>query len=1018
MTTFALPCYRDDPLHAITPFVTKEFLVSEHVLKICDFEIEPHPGFIPDVPSGNLKGLLMRDPKLIEKIVYKKTSEDPTPLQRLIEENDDWCIGLNGVYQLAASLLNYLDYVKPVSNVDDTFLKQLFLIGTNASQLSPPTFYKAMNQLVPELNKNLQLCEKLIGELYRIPSFGRRSVYRTDTQVASHQDKALPEIEIPRNVLLRQYNQYFYKNIVVLKHDITDRCYLLTRRDLERLEVILRGHGLQAFYFANYHQTDHTTVQRLHKDHYQIRALLRKTMLYSNSRDCNHIGRAYEIAFNYVLAHFAADVNRNSINLQSEKFAKEKYNRFFNLDQFASICLQWEIKEALELASIYRVLPQPDYDHYSMLSKQMELYNNKHEQIPSTEPNENIEGIFKYYKYLLIRAYHKKHGICPGVVNTPTLNHWSFAYPNCDPKYVDYEEIDLIDMNGCFEYVEHTNDIYEFVKDSSICPDGIERIYNQTILNRTEKHEKNMLLNTLEKEYDLRNIEDIDFCLKLDDKAESKKPNGRMFFEARTLPRILLSEYEANLAEYVRYAPACIAGKTKREYLHGVQDASAKRLFYDEYGDNVKPLFVSFDLDKWSPKMPISIHNKLDEINEQLFNSKRIGLCNRIWNEGRLYYVKHKYLYSTDKIPSDFEGFAARKSTLFHAAVMGYAVSRLRRDGVFYHGAKFMTLIDDGLLRVLIKETEFENKSKEVFAYLERIYNMIGIRISWDKTFVSSNLTIFLHEIRYCGRIIPIGCKALAKLQHRGKAASPSILDDLDIIETSVRAIITSGAPPLTAYSIYVYYVLIIIRRYYKPHLFPVIQDNFVLFGFSPHEFGGLAIRSLMTLCGSLEFDEFEAQMGVLKYTALRWPQTTAIIDKIINQPIAQERTSINLEGKIQWRIRNPIFSRYRLRSVVERKFFGLIRNSSVKFLKDLSELGTIADLNLEDEVFVQLPSEIRFLVLSSTIEYAIRKMVNKFLRSTTVTSFLTFRTIKRIGAANASEALKVMRNWNVTLNS
>ena len=71
--------------------------------------------------------------------------------------------------------------------------------------------------------------------------------------------------------------------------------------------------------------------------------------------------------------------------------------------------------------------------------------------------------------------------------------------------------------------------------------------------------------------------------------------------EAHTEARILQSKYEENVHKYVEHAPGYMAGKSYNDTINLTNH------LYEAQKPTVDtvPVFLSFDIKKWSPGMPI-----------------------------------------------------------------------------------------------------------------------------------------------------------------------------------------------------------------------------------------------------------------------------------------------------------------------------------------------------------------------------------------------------------------------------
>ena len=222
---------------------------------------------------------------------------------------------------------------------------------------------------------------------------------------------------------------------------------------------------------------------------------------------------------------------------------------------------------------MYKSLPAPDFCPYTMMQKQINMYDN--ESRPKYGVETDNTGPFadaqKYQKWMLLYCYWKRHKICPGKIHDGDIDpnrSWTCKYPYIDPHEVPFREVEKVNMTGEFVYNSYGKDYLHAVKDKAICPTHASEMTNAQDLGLLGVEEKNQLLDVLTREdyidtNDLKqNREHIFYDVKLEDKPEAKKPDGRMFMEAHTDARILQSEYEENVHTYAEFAPGYMAGKS------------------------------------------------------------------------------------------------------------------------------------------------------------------------------------------------------------------------------------------------------------------------------------------------------------------------------------------------------------------------------------------------------------------------------------------------------------------------
>ena len=260
---------------------------------------------------------------------------------------------------------------------------------------------------------------------------------------------------------------------------------------------------------------------------------------------------------------------------------------------------------------------------------------------------------------------------------------------------IPFRDVGKIQMAGEFHYNRLGRDILTCVKDKAISPDQICQLKNDFDLRSLDGAEKNQLLDVLTRlvGIDTRVLsgdrDSIEYDLKLDDKPEAKKPSGRMFMEAGTEARLLQSEYELSVEAYAKHAPGFMAGMNVHDgiiLMNKIYEAVTDPLTQEH-------VFVSFDLEKWSPGLPIQNHIMCDKLWAEAFGAPELEKASLIFTSGNLHYIKQNIHHIMPKPGADFEGFAGKKPTLFHIGVMGYAVNLSFKSALICHGSLESSLL-------------------------------------------------------------------------------------------------------------------------------------------------------------------------------------------------------------------------------------------------------------------------------------------------------------------------------------
>jgi hypothetical protein len=270
------------------------------------------------------------------------------------------------------------------------------------------------------------------------------------------------------------------------------------------------------------------------------------------------------------------------------------------------------------------VLPPPDFDPISGFLKNKAYHDSPwsygvhHPDVIATNISLPIsdDDFQRFQKLQLLRRYYRIFNNLPGRLHDTAVefirnNEKSklSKFPTKSPEKLNDEEIDQIDIEnaGVWEYRNTTSS--DYYSDKS-CPPNSRDLNN--IKDGTEYYslpitERNFLMfylsssnykNTLEimTENNQGMKQQVAHF-----KPESKKPDPRNFFSAKPHARLAMSEWETNVEKYLNKDIAAFISKDPNEKALALKTL----LGGDFFEKDAKVVYISFDLDKWSPRFSI-----------------------------------------------------------------------------------------------------------------------------------------------------------------------------------------------------------------------------------------------------------------------------------------------------------------------------------------------------------------------------------------------------------------------------
>jgi hypothetical protein len=1008
MSTYDSAVYRDNTFQRIARHIGFKDTEKQLLSVFLDFNVEENG--VHALPKGIVPGNLRA--QVLAGTVDMKDVYDGPPIKRdmsvvrTFRAGEKVYYGIVAVYRMFSLL--YRRRKEYEQFPDRSKVIELFQMGMILGQHTPKDAMLKGSVYAETWSKCGFGLKQMATDLVKVANTYTNKRYRSTMKDAKIGEQALPYVETP------EARRLFRGQVACIRGCMFVRTpaalYVLVREDIDRLEKMLKGAANAAFYFKHPGQVTQVAGAKLDYAVSQYMDSITERMKVLDLDGCNKLGRALDVAYYIALARYSSDIDVVSLKFQIAKGLKDGLPDVLSCVHQANIVSELPIREGLDVMLIYKLLPNGDYDYFGATHRQQVLYSEKN----VIEDLDLFGLIGAYHKKLMIKAYHSRHGVCPGQLMNPNTDvRWEALYPDVHPDSIDVSRVHDIKLTGQFVYCDHTLDVFDMVKDKAICPVDVHLIKKESELRRLERHQKNQLLDVLHRDRPVSMLhlrDDPDSLLwdiKTEDKAEAKKPGGRWFMECHTDLRLVMSEYEMSIANYAKYLEGYVLGKGIREKIQTMNHVT------EAYGDESEhtQTFWSLDVDKWSPHMPIAVQRMCNEMWSDAFMQPHILRLDQLFIRGDLHYIKRNVHHVLKKSGEDYEGLSGKKLTFYHLAVMNAAAHILKEKKLVTGQARYAVLVDDGVLRFNVPRDNIETHVAKIRAELSRIWAAAGIKISWDKTFVSTEFAIFLNEIRYANRAICCGIRAILKMTNYVETVAPNITADLQKCESTARGALVAGALLTPVYFLYSLLVLDTVRKWAGRDV--EFGQLTVLWLFAPVSLGGCGVVNALTMMGSLDFDGLQSGMANLFLAAHRWPNLVPAVNKILNQEIAVMSDPVRGTNPTAFRREAPIFRADRLRRSLEHAMTYYIQAPTISAYsiqegREISKLLTTY-VSREDK----LPIELKDLAYSTTLENMVEQLTNKVLKSGTALAMLPKRTLFRVSCANVSEARRIIIAWH-----
>ncbi|UQZ09611.1 putative RNA-dependent RNA polymerase [Freshwater macrophyte associated yue-like virus 1] len=275
-------------------------------------------------------------------------------------------------------------------------------------------------------------------------------------------------------------------------------------------------------------------------------------------------------------------------------------------------------------------------------------------------------------------------------------------------------------------------------------------------------------------------------------------------------------------------------------------EAFAKAMFSGT--DEIKPIFISFDMSEFSKKFPMKLIRIYGKILSELTGEDWLRRLDLFFRSSVVVHNTRGYINYTSGVKGGFEGFLNFVWSSIHATIMEVAMDVAGIVG------ELLTFSDDGLLLFYVKESSTQQEIKDTVYKLQDIYSKLGLEFKFQKTIVSGVIWEYLGEICVDGMIIVTFTKELSMMfKDEEPILVETISGRLRKLTAKCKACIRRGMDPYTSYLLCMIRCFEMISNYIKG------LGNLTTFALMiiPENSGGLRIPSLMELSTETNIEEY-----------------------------------------------------------------------------------------------------------------------------------------------------------------
>jgi hypothetical protein len=1026
MSVWDDPHYRSEPLQIISQYLDYDLEDHPNLLALCDWEIGDYGHFDVKVPKGNFKQNILEGKAKITQVAYKfSTAWNENFSERFKMLPPPKC-GIDAVYTLFDRFFSGKIAMKnEFEEVElKDFCQNMLRAYGPANYASPVTWEKYAKSHFIDWSSDDRMCplfwfQQAESVRHLNVAQGLKS-FRRAVHAVKWLPKLYPWIESQALFGVKEYHWKItrYRGVTILWDTERNESYVLLGKDLKRLGQLLESTGKIYHYFSFYADRANMLSTKMTNAAHDILELLIGSIRTCTPHEMNSICRSMDIAQFIYLAKKAGPLAHRSVIDQMKKGFDGHYDKVFPLAELVAILEQFRIREAMELVSIRKILPVPDFCIYSAMNNNYQMHMAPHEQIPHFDKKTTFEDFKLFWRHSMIRNYFDRHGKCPGYIKEGVQRKdWHQYYPHRPPSEFPYSETNDIEYRGTFSYSDYNFSEHELRKDKTMAPNRLSDEITADELAKLPVDEKNQIANfflnrnlprikTL-RENLIAGVHTWDWVHTTALKPEAKKEGGRMFYMANDAQRVMMSEKEANIADYLVHKAGNSSGISDIDLAARMSNIAAIPQ------DMNRKVYVSFDLDKWSPKQNPKLKEAAYEQWEYAFGLPHITKLLKVHKGARLAFIKHNVHHEYINPGQDMEGYDAKTNTAMHIEVMGYAINVCRRLKLLKKGAKLLALIDDGGMSLEFDPDETDENIWKCINCIEDVYNMVGLRISWDKTFVSEQLFIYLNEIYYKGFKVTPGLKAFLRVGKLADLPAKTIVDDLDAIAGEIQGAIKAGASYRMAYAAYVLEVYKVIKRWsrYKQEL----GNEHIIMCMFPVAFGGIGVRSLLQITTNEAFNPVAAGIANLKAFCHTYPKNAPMINRMLNSAMRTQSADTFVRAPRAIRTELPTLNLQRF-GLAMRDW--LLMNAKNPYITDVL---AAMDEQSSSEFALRMKSMKRIgsvglqAIASMRPEAALDTLIGKLQRSTTASELLGHKMTLRLTIANRFQAVRVINEFGTS---
>jgi hypothetical protein len=998
-----------------------DILTDERLIKLLNF---PMPSVGKDYLSLVGRNIAAGNVKLESICPDVGRDEDPK-LNSLYLNYDHYYTGFHAVQRMMLHIKNGLFQVKP--DIKYTEVRALFKGLVHFYQESTFIAPSAWNEGMRDSPLDLQneRMERFAEGLRRVIHAGNRPSYRNHEGWVDPFSEKLPELSKWLNIQKGAFEIYKLRNLLLFASrkdkGLQSELIVLSFKDqtklLYQLEACSKwieyGRGLASVY-----KLDENLCFDFLKWVYDVIDRCPSHLMFS-------LCKQFKVMHTWLVARFLGSQSA-AIAIHHRSLLDEGvWKDVFKCDDICDTLVKIPLIASLGLSQVYRIFSMPDVDERKAMAD-LESYHRNPRVLPQDEESVAMrEMVWNYADRQLMVSIRKWAGVYPGKPrgevdeNSPEWVQRAHRGEKADIP-LDFQL--HWDIDGSLPYAARTDTYYELVKDKACTYDHIESVNSGAEYAKLPSKEVNSLVKLLKETEppDMDKIKrDIEreadhTTVKVALKAERHKPYSRPYFIQKDRYKNVLSESEENVERVARRVTGYGISQGGIQFLEKVRRMTslhAEKVMY-------KAFYLSFDLEKFSPRMAVATRKRMYERWARLFGQPWMKGLFKVCAKTTVKFMNFRTTIQYESLGNDYEGMNAKQNTELHPAVMATCIRflRLRKPKLTAEmpPGMFDAFIDDGALALMFPIEHYDELRDEFLKIVDKVYKSIGWEISWEKTYLSDHGFVYLNRMFSHGKEVHTGIKAFMKIAVVHENSTESIVDRLDTLKGRFLGALEAGCPPIQTYWVYFKEFVKEIRRWDRS--IPLDSVLVLPLFIAPVSLGGFGLTSLFgatvnigesAVSSGVDFlyaTKSESLLGRANFFLSREPREKKAVDTFRNPK------TITIDGAYLRSARMMSEAQKVVIDVMENPTLKSL-HASVDYLKTEVMLSALLK-NSGGSMAIPLMEKI----WSTMPEKYLEDFISKFRRSKSIAELIGRDTITKIREQNKADVKSVINSYFMSM--